>query len=237
MKGKTQNLKADLKKIKNLFFGRKGKESYSQCGEDLIIRYIFNLRGIKNPSYIDIGANDPFFLNNTAIFYKNGSKGINIEANPQLAKNFKIHRKKDINLNIGISDKDEELDFYIMDDNTLSTFSKEECDHMINNGKKLSEIKKIKLKTISEIIQKYHSNIFPDFLSIDVEGLDFKILQSINFQKSSPKVICVEAAEYSTIGAGERRVDLIDFLVSKNYYEYANTNLNAILVRKDFWYI
>lgn len=237
MKVKTQNLKTDLKKVKNLFFGRKGKESYSQCGEDLIIRYIFNLKGIKNPSYIDIGANDPFFLNNTAIFYKNGSQGINIEANPQLAKNFKMHRKKDINLNIGISDKDEELDFYIMDDNTLSTFSKEECDHMIKHGKKLSGIRKIKLKTISEIIRKYNSGIFPDFLSIDVEGLDFKILQSINFQQSSPKVICVEAAEYSPIGAGKRRDELINFLVSKNYYEFANTNLNSILVHNDFWYI
>lgn len=234
---KTQNLKADLKKIKDLFLGRKPKASYSQCGEDLIIRYVFNLRGLKNPSYIDIGANDPFFLNNTAIFYKSGSRGINIEANPQLATNFKMHRKKDINLNIGISDKDEELDFYIMADNTLSTFSKEECDYMMKNGKKLSAVKKIQLRTISEIIQKYNNNIFPDFLTIDVEGLDFKILQSIDFQKSSPKVICVEAAEYSPTGAGKRRNDLIDFLVSKNYYEYANTNLNAILVRKDFWFV
>jgi len=233
---KTPSIQANLKRIKSLIFARKGKESYSQCGEDLIVRYIFNLRGIKNPSYIDIGANDPFFLNNTAIFYKNGSRGINIEANPQLAANFKIHRKKDINLNIGISDKEEELDFYIMEDNTLSTFSKKECDYMIKNGQKLSRIKKIKLKTISEIIQKHNNDVFPDFLSIDVEGMDFKILQSINFQKSAPKVICVEAAEYSPIGAGARRNDLIDFLISKNYYEYANTNLNAILVRKDFWY-
>ena len=70
-----------------------------------------------------------------------------------------------------------------------------------------------------------------------MEGTDFEILQSIDFVKSSPKIICVEAAEYSPIGAGARRSELIDFLVSKNYYEYANTNLNAIMVRKDFWFI
>ena len=67
--------------------------------------------------------------------------------------------------------------------------------------------------------------------------MDFQILKSINFDKSSPKIICVEAAEYSPIGAGKRRDELIDFLVAKGYYEYANTNLNAIMVKKEFWFI
>ena len=58
--------------------------SFSQCGEDLLIDYVFKLRGIAQPSYIDIGANDPFYLNNTAIFYLRGCRGINIEANPKL---------------------------------------------------------------------------------------------------------------------------------------------------------
>ena len=65
----------------------------------------------------------------------------------------------------------------------------------------------------------------------------FDIIKSIDFEKSYPKVICVEAAEYSPIGAGARRSDLINFLVSKGYYEYANTNLNAIMVKNEFWFI
>ena len=213
------------------------KHSYSQCGEDLLVQYIFNLRGIQSPSYIDIGANDPYFLSNTAMFYERGSRGINIEANPTLHANFKILRPEDINLNIGISDKEDELDFYIMSDNTLSTFSKEECDAMLLHGKTLAEVKKIKLTTVSNILDTYFNGQSPDFMSIDVEGMDFQILQSINYEHASPKVICVEAAEYSPIGAGARRNELIDFLVSKDYYEYANTNLNAIMVRKDFWLI
>lgn len=213
------------------------KKSYSQCAEDLLIQYIFSLRGIKKPSYIDIGANDPFFLSNTALFYKSGSRGINIEANPQLMQKFSSSRSKDINLNIGISDKEDELDFYIMVDNTLSTFSKEESDFMISGGQALKEIKKIKLTTVASVLEKYCNNHFPDFLSIDVEGMDFQILKSIDFEKSKPKVICVEAAEYSPVGAGARRNELIDFLVAKGYYEYANTNLNAIMVERKFWFI
>ena len=212
-------------------------KSYSQCGEDLLVQYIFGLRGIARPSYIDIGAHHPFFINNTAIFYERGSRGINIEANPELIDAFSMHRPDDINLNIGIGDKEGELNFYVMKQNTLSTFSKEECDFMIANGNSLSEIKKIKLTTISKILEKYFNNTFPDFMTIDAEGMDFQILQSIDFEKSFPKVICVEAAEYSPIGSGKRRNELIDFLVSKGYYEYANTNLNAIMVKNEFWFI
>jgi FkbM family methyltransferase len=213
------------------------KLSFSQCGEDLLIDYIFELRGVSMPSYLDIGAHDPFYLNNTAIFYLRGCRGINIEANPGLIENFRTKRKEDINLNVGISDQADAMDFYIMADSTLSTFSREECDSMIGRGHKMKAVKKIELLTVKAVLDKYNDGKFPDLLSIDVEGLDFKILQSIEFGSAYPKVICVEAAEYSPIGAGARRTELIDFLVSKGYYEYANTNLNAIMVKNEFWYI
>ncbi len=213
------------------------KKSYSQCGEDLIIKYIFDLRGIERPSYIDIGANDLFFLSNTALFYELGSRGINIEANPDLFKNFEEQREGDVNLNVGVGVEEGELDFYIMSDNTLSTFSYSEYVKMLEFGKTLNRIQKIKVIELQKIINNYSKGIFPDIMTIDVEGMDFSILELINYEISSPKVVCVEAAEYSPIEAGKRRSELIDFLVSKGYYEYANTNLNAIMVRKDFWFI
>ncbi|HLX55336.1 MAG TPA: FkbM family methyltransferase [Aquella sp.] len=213
------------------------KISFSQCGEDLIVQYIFRLRNVEKPSYLDIGAHHPFFLSNTTLFYKNGSRGINIEANPELLENFTKFRKEDINLNIGLSNKKEELDFYIMHDNTLSTFSKVECDALVLAGKVLKEVKKVKLTLLSDILQRYSMGKFPDFMSIDVEGMDLQILKSIDYSLDTPKVICVEAAEYSPTGSGIRRTELIDFLVSKGYYEYANTNLNSIMVKRDFWFI
>jgi FkbM family methyltransferase len=214
------------------------KMSYSQCGEDLIVSYIFGLRNIPAPSYIDIGANDPFYISNTALFYKRGCRGINIEANPYLIDKFNTYRPQDINLNIGIGQSEGELDFYVMNDPTLSSFSATECESYVKTGKyHIAETIKVKTTTLSSIIQRYYQGVFPDFMSLDVEGLDMEILKSIDYEMSSPKVICVEAAEYSPIGAGERRSELIDFLTGKGYYEYANTNLNAIMARKDFWFI
>ncbi len=225
-----------LKKITPAQLLQNQKTSFSQCGEDLIVDYIFRLRNIQMPGYLDIGAHHPYFLNNTAIFYNRGCRGINVEANPTLLPAFEIYRPADVNINIGISDQSGELDFYVMKDQTLSTFSKSEYEAMIASGTELLETNKVSVTTLEPLLKKYCDGTFPDFLSLDVEGLDLRILESINFQTSFPKVICVEAAEYSPIGAGKRKSELIDFLVSKGYYEYANTNLNAILVKNEFWF-
>ena len=74
------------------------KVSYSQKGEDLIIKHIFDGLGIVEPSYLDIGAHHPYHISNTALFYKNGSRGINIEPDPDLFVEINRVRKEDINL-------------------------------------------------------------------------------------------------------------------------------------------
>lgn len=209
--------------------------SFSQWGEDIIIKNIFLLKKISNPTYLDIGCNHPYYINNTLLLHLAGSTGINVDANPNLIKKFDFSRPKDINLNIGINDFESELDFYIMKDNTLSTFSVEELNLMKSKGKELEEVKKVKLIPIQDVLNQYANGYFPDFLNLDVEGLDFQILKSIDFEKSSPKVICVEASEFSPTGNGKRKSELIDFLISKGYFEFAYTNLNAIMVKTEFW--
>src|SRR4051812_40484804 len=99
------------------------KKTFSQCGEDVIVDFIFRKIGIPQPSYIDIGAHDPLWISNTAFFYRKGCRGINIEPNPDLLSRFLSRRKKDINLNIGIAEADGILEFYSMDNAALSTFS------------------------------------------------------------------------------------------------------------------
>jgi hypothetical protein len=122
-----------------------------------------------------------------------------------------------------------------MVDSTLSTFSREERDHMLRNGQRQAAVIVIKVTTVSSMLASCSQGRFPDFLSLDAEGVDLDILRSIDFDRCYPKVICVEAAEYSPVGAGARRTELIEFLQSKRYIEYANTNLNAIMVRAEFW--
>lgn len=210
------------------------KTSFSQCGEDLIIDYIFQLRGLSHPTYLDIGAHHPWFINNTAIFYLRGCRGVNIEANPALCKRFFEERPLDVNLNIGITDQAGTMDFTIFEDLTLSTMSVDESNHLIRCGHKPIETIKVSTDTINNIIEVYFNGTQPDLLTLDTEGYDLQILQAIN-KKHSPKIICVESAEYSTTGSGAKRKDLINYVVCCGYYLYADTNLNTIFVHNEFW--
>ncbi len=207
------------------------KISYSQCGEDLIVQFLFkSYLNIEKPSYIDIGAHLPFRYNNTAIFYSSGSRGINIEPDPFLFKKFQRHRKKDINLNIGIADKPGVFDFYIINNRTLNTFSQQETKNYEKQGYHIKEIKQIGTETLGYVIEKYANNVFPDFLSLDAEGADETTLKSIDYDRNYPKVICVETLDFST---QVHRAEICDFLNSKGYLKYADTHINSIMVRKE----
>ncbi len=212
------------------------KNSYSQCGEDLIVKHIFEALKIEKPSFIDIGAHHPFYMNNTALFSLLGSRGINIEPDPTLFLRFPVNRKNDVNLNIGISEIESEEDFYIISVPTLNTFSKETALNYEKEGEyRIVEVKKIKTNTIQNIITEYANGIFPDFLSLDAEGIDELILHSIDFEKNYPIVICIETISFSQSGNGEKNKKIINFLESKGYLFYADTNINSIFVFKDKW--
>lgn len=225
-----------LNRIKKIFKSNK-KISYSQKGEDLIINFIFKVLNIKKPTYLDIGANHPIKINNTYLFYKQGSRGVCVEPNPKLYKLIKNKRKKDIVLNIGIGrEKKEFSDFYIMDANVLSTFSKKEADDIIKNTKhSLKEIIKIPLENINHIIENNFNNEAPNLISLDTEGYDLEILKSINLNKIRPEIFCIETLSYSEKNDEKKETEIIEFMENNDYYVHADTYINTIFIDKTKW--
>jgi FkbM family methyltransferase len=212
------------------------KKSYSQTGEDLIVKFIFDMLKISKPSYIDIGAHHPYYISNTALFHEHGSKGINIEPDPTLFPNFVKYRKNDINLDLGISNIEGELDFYIISTPTLNTFSKEEAEkYALEGSYKIKSIKKVKVSPLKSIIDKYAKGKFPQFLSLDAEGVDEIIIKEIDFENNYPLVICIETISFSTSGNGVKNTSMIKFLESNGYLVYADTYINTIFVKKSVW--
>lgn len=210
------------------------KTSYAQSGEDLIIKFLLDVLNIGKPVYVDIGAHHPRYINNTAIFYDNGSTGINIEPDPTLFEAFIKDRPLDINLNIGISPKAGQLDFHIMSTPTLNTFSAEEVANFEKEG--FSVAKKVKLKTsnINDVIAQ-HLGAAPDFINLDAEGLDYEILQSFDFEKYAPAIWCIETISFSQSGRGVKDKKLINYLEAKGYMLYADTNINSIFIKESLW--
>jgi hypothetical protein len=214
--------------------------SYAQCGEDIIIKRAFNVLGIKKPKYIDIGTHHPTLFSNTYMFYKKGSFGICIEPCHSLFKKIKNKRKRDICLNIGISDNYvKKAPFYIMTAQTLNTFSKEdahknEVAKKIYGNQKIEKIEYLDMVPMNSILEKYHEK-FNDLISIDTEGFDEKIIKSINFTKYRPKILCIETIEQNDNGNLIKNEEIIKIMKDNNYFIYADTHINTIFIDKNIW--
>lgn len=167
-----------------------GGVTYAQHGEDLIVLNILSRIGVQKPSYLDIGANHPKNINNTALMYERGSRGINVEPDPVQFAMIEEERGLDVNLNVGVAPVAGTMRFYSTREPGRNSFIRELAEpHRI-----VSELD-IPVVTVASIIEKHSGGTFPDFLSLDVEGMDLDVLRSIDFVTSAPKVVCVEVSK------------------------------------------
>jgi FkbM family methyltransferase len=204
--------------------------SFSQYGEDQIILALLFIFKLTDVNFMDIGANDPYVLNNTAILNEQGIFGINIEPDPHNFSKLQSARTKDINLNIGISDKPGVLKYYRFNDSVYNTFSDQEYQHLLkqSNLTPLPALD-IAVNTYENVIKEYLNGCAPTLLFIDTEGLDEQIIDSIDFGKYAPKVLCIETFSY-----GEFRKDyaMIEKIKSRGYEVHADTFVNTIFIHQ-----
>jgi FkbM family methyltransferase len=214
-------------KLKNIFMGEFPKVSYSRSGEDLLIDELLNykLQGF----YIDIGAYHPVKYSNTFKFYLRGWTGINIEPNSEAIELFNKVRSNDLNLNLAVSEKEGVYTYYMNEaDPTMNTMSKIFSDNSTQTyGLKVSEQRQVKGKRLDQIIAETNTDGNQiDFLNIDVEGHDFEVLKSNNWNKIRPKLILIELnCSIEEI----RHDDIYKFLVAQNYVLVSYTFLNPVV--------
>ncbi len=192
--------------------------SYSQEGEDLILKRLFDKdRGF----YVDVGAHHPKRFSNTFLFYKRGWKGVNIDAMPGSMKIFKEQRPRDINLEIPIAKECKSLTYYEFNEPALNSLS-EEIALSVRRPYKIVSTQTMKTCPLSVVLEKYICTAQEiDFFSIDVEGLDLEVLQSNNWRKFRPKVVLVEQLKSSIHQLND---DLIyQFLTARSYHLYAKS--------------
>lgn len=192
---------------------------------------------IKNITYLDIGANDPINGSNTYNFYLRGYKGVLIEPNADLCEKIKDVRPKDKVLNFGIGSSNvSEADYYMFgaDNSPLNTFSKEDALNTEKEGVPIKKVVKLPLKDINEVISANFTEP-PTIISLDVEGLDEAILNKLDFEKHQSLLICVETVSFTIDKEYVKRRSLIDLLISKGYFIYADTHVNTIFCSKKLY--
>ncbi|CAM8366833.1 Methyltransferase FkbM [Candidatus Methylopumilus universalis] len=232
MKKIFKKLLAPLRKINNIFFDGYSIKSYSQEGEDMILRRIFE----KTPKgfYVDVGAHHPKRFSNTYFFYKRGWTGINIGAMPGSMKLFQQHRNRDINLEIPIASKDQTLTFFSFNEPALNSFSRElSKERDGQNGCFIKDEILLQTQKLSSVLDNFLPNGTKiDFLSIDVEGFDLDILYSNNWAKYKPRVILIEILGSSL--AEIKYNEIAVFLKAKRYSLFAKAVHTFIFILNEF---
>ena len=169
---------------------------YSQEGEDILLKRIFGDQ--KTGFYVDVGAHHPKRFSNTCYFYDQGWKGINIDPLPGSMKIFQKFRPRDTNLEIAISEKEQNLTYYMFNEPALNGFSKSISEGRQNEQYRIESTIPVPSFPLSKILDKHlPSNQKINFLSVDVEGFDLTVLTSNDWQKYSPEVVLVEVLDTS----------------------------------------
>ena len=124
---------------------------------------------------------------------------------------FKFLRPDDFNLNLAVSNKEGEIDMFFQKKLSQLSTIKENSAKKTFQGNILNQ--KILSRKLTSILDegKYKDQKI-DFLNVDAEGADFEVLQSLDFNKYSPELICIEVIEKDLENS-----DVFNFLYKNRY--------------------
>ena len=145
------------------------------------------------------------------LLYQKGWRGINIDISDFSIKLFKFLRPDDFNLNVAVSNKEGEIDMFFQKKLSQLSTIKENSAKKAFQGNILNQ--KILSRKLTSILDegKYKDQKI-DFLNVDAEGADFEVLQSLDFNKYSPELICIEVIEKDLENS-----DVFNFLYKNRY--------------------
>ena len=203
--------------LKNKYFFK--KKSYAMDGEDIAID-LFNKKK-NNGFYVDVGAHHPIKGNNTHLLFKKGWKGINIDVNQFSIDLFNFLRPNDLNLQVAATNKEGDISFFYQKKfSKLNTTDKKIAEE--NFQRKFQE-RRVKCQTIKNILDNSkYKNKKIDFLNIDVEGAELKVLETLDFKKYDPSLICIEILGYRHLSPEKREIEIKNnriykFLINRGY--------------------
>ncbi len=192
---------------------------YSQDRQDIFLEEnIF--RGFKNGVFMDIGAHDGISINNTLFFEQNHNwSGVNVEPIKEVYDKLVINRPKCININSAVCNTNGTAEFICnkgyteMISGLKQQYDPRHLNRLDRENKQMgsiTEIITVNTRTIESICDE-HNIKHINYLSIDVEGAEFEVIKSINFDKVFIDIIGFEN------NYNDSSIPIIKYLEDKNY--------------------
>jgi len=194
---------------------------YSQYKQDEYLETTI-FKGYKEGFYVDVGSHDGVSLNNTLYFERNNNwRGINIEPIKGVFDKLVANRTADRNTNINcaICNYDGEADFYLNEGYTemlsgiIENYDARHLERLKNENTEMlatTQVVKVNTKRLQTILDE-HEVSHIHYLSIDVEGAEFEVIKSIDFDKVFVDVIGFEN-NYEEVS-----IPIIQYLIKKGF--------------------
>lgn len=167
----------------------------SQLSEDRHLMLFF--QNYCNGVYVELGALDGLTYSNTYVFHKALNwKGILVELSPKNYEKLKQNRPNEIELlNAAVCSQKSVVHF--IEANAVGgvwEFTAEKFrEAWWGKHTKIQDATPIQCLPLSQIFSKFSNNFFADILSLDVEGSELDVLNSIDFKAAAFGVILVES--------------------------------------------
>jgi hypothetical protein len=128
------------------------------------------------------------------LLYKRGWCGLNIEPNPDATARFGQLRPNDINLTVAIGEEGESGTYVRFNYPLLNGFlSPESVQFQESMGHHVIDLTEMPFRSINSILSEHvPAGASVDFLNIDVELMELRILSMLDFSRWSPPVIAAE---------------------------------------------
>ena len=167
-----------------------------KSGFEYPLSYFIKKLNLHNGKFVDVGANDGVHGSMTYALEQSGWTGILVEPNPVLVEKLKRVRSSPV-FQYAISSVEGNLPFYIVEGPSnldgLSRFHyTEEFETFVKSCGGSVKESVVQVKKISCIINECSNLEKIDFLKIDVEGHEYEVLKSFDFEKFKPSLIVTE---------------------------------------------
>ena len=209
------------------------RKTYSEDGEDAVLRAFYEGRPDYRGFYVDIGAYHPVHLSNTHWFYQHGWRGINIDATPDSMKAFRRARRRDVNLETGVSDSHGQLEFlFYGETSTLNRFGNAVSD--LPAHEKPGRTINVRTQPLNDLLRTHlPEGQHIDFISMDVEGFEMTILQSLDFNVYAPDFFLVEELDYVNKDFMSYHASPVYILLRQHGYGVVAKTKRTVIFKKD----
>jgi hypothetical protein len=170
------------------------KKSYSANGEDLLVRSLLVER--DEVWYLDVGAGDPRIHSNTYGFYLRGAEGVAVDANNNLLAKFKKARPRDTTICGAIATSgglSNSVTYWMLDPWELSTTDPDAMQRAVANGARIVSTEHFPIVDVNGILESaFPADDRVKLLNVDIEGISYEVLNSIDFSRFSFDYVLVE---------------------------------------------